>query len=102
MKRTQLLGQWQERITEYRASGLSAVRWCEKTGHSVWQLRYWVKKIDRLTGSSDTPGWAKVEIANGTGCSGITVCVGVARIEVESGFDRRVLGEVLKVAASIC
>jgi len=32
----------------------------------------------------------------------ITVCVGVARIEVERGFDRAVLGEVMRVAASIC
>jgi hypothetical protein len=43
-----------------------------------------------------------VEIVDSTSTAKITVHVGVARIEVERGFDKAVLGEVMRVAASIC
>ena len=49
-------------------------------------------------------GWSRVEVvdSNPASASGISVRVGIARIDVESGFDKAVLGEVMRVAAAIC
>jgi glycerol-3-phosphate responsive antiterminator len=80
------------------------IQWCEKMGYSIGQLKYWITKCNKLARKSETSEWARVEIvdSNSTAASKITVRVGVDLIEVEPGFDRTVLGEVLRVAASIC
>jgi hypothetical protein len=93
--------QWEERITAYRASGLTAARWCERTGHSIGQLKYWITKTGKAARKRD---WAPVEIvdSNPAAASKITVHVGSARVEVEPGFDQSLLSEVLGVVSSTC
>jgi hypothetical protein len=101
MENAELLNEWRERIADYRAGELTMLEWCEKTGYSIGQLKYWIAKCNKLARKSES-GWARVEIAESDSTAKITVCVGVARIEVERGFDRTILGEVMRVAASIC
>ena len=104
MGNTELLNEWRERIADYRAGELTMIQWCEKTGYSIAQLKYWIAKCNKLARKSEAGGWARVEIADSGKivASKIAVHVGVARIEIERGFDRAVLGEVMRVAASIC
>jgi hypothetical protein len=104
MGNTELLNEWRERIVDYRTGGLTMIEWCGKTGYSIGQLKYWITKCNKLARKSEASEWARVEIvdSNSTAASKITVRVGVARIEVERGFDRTVLGEVMRVASSIC
>ena len=102
MENTELLNEWRRRIADYRAGDLTMIHWCEKTGYSIGQLKYWIAKCNKLARKSEAGGWARVEIVDSNSTAKITVRVGVARIEVEPGFDRAVLGEVLRVAASIC
>jgi hypothetical protein len=102
MGNTELLNEWRERIEDYRTGGLTMIQWCEKTGYSIGQLKYWIAKCNKLARKSEAGGWARVEIVDSNSTAKITVHVGVARIEIERGFDRAVLGEVMCVAASIC
>ena len=104
MGNVELLNEWRERIEDYRTGELTMLEWCEKTGYSIGQLKYWITKCSKLARKPETSGWARVEIvdSNSTAASKITVRVGVARIEVEPGFDRAILAEVMRVAASIC
>ena len=104
MWNTELLNEWQERILDYRTGGLTMIQWCEKSGYSIGQLKYWITKCNRLARKSAAGGFARVEITDSyeTAASKITVRVGVALIEVELGFDRALLGDVMRVAASIC
>jgi hypothetical protein len=102
MENTELLSEWRERIADYRTGEMTMIQWCEKTGYSIGQLKYWITKCNKLARESKASGWARVEIVGSSSPSNITVQVGVARIEVERGFDRAVLGEVMRVAASIC
>lgn len=104
---------WQARVADYRASELSMREWCERNGVTDHQLRYWLEKTG---GRSQGGSWACVELIdddiaearksptasrgpNGTAPSDaeVAVCVGVARIEVRSGFDPNLLSEVLRV-----
>ena len=102
MRNTELMNEWRERIEDYRTGGLTMIQCCEKTGCSIGQLKYWIVKCNKLARKSEMGGFARVELVDSNPTARITVCVGVARIEVERGFDRAVLGEVMRVAASIC
>jgi hypothetical protein len=103
MENTKVVEEWQTRIADYRASGLTKRQWCEKTGLSVHTLGSWITRINRLDALLETPEWTQVKVVDATSLgSGISVSVGAARIEVEPGFDRSVLAEVMRVAASLC
>ena len=102
MGNTELLNEWRRRIADYRAGDLTMLQWCEKTGYSIGQLKYWIAKCNKLARKSEAGGWARVDVVDSNSTAKITVHVGVARIEIERGFDRAVLGEVMCVAASIC
>jgi hypothetical protein len=102
MGNTELLNEWQERIADYRSGDLTMLQWCEKTGYSIGQLKYWMAKCNKVARESEAGGFARLEIVDSDSSAKITVRVGVARIEVERGFDKSVLGEVMRVAASIC
>lgn len=100
--------QWQALVTDYRASDLSTRAWCEKNSVTDHQLRYWLNKIGAT--SQGAASWSCVELVDeGVGpnlpkCSnvagpdvGVAVHVGAARVEVRSGFDAKLLSEVLRV-----
>ncbi len=108
---------WGERVRAWRASGVSARKFAESGGFSVSTLRYWSYRLSR---SGDAPRFLRlVPKAAGAGArpeatpvterfpltetrpvatlSQLTVEVGGARVVVQSGFDRRLLAEVVGV-----
>ena len=121
---------WQARTAEYEARGLSVREWCEKTGFTVHQLRYWLRKLRNTADSQASldagSGWACVELvedgvadqavqpnpvvlSSSVKCSdtamgdgGVSLRVGVATIEVRRGFDSTLLSEVLRVVVATC
>ena len=38
--------EWEARIKDWKASGLSVARWCRENGHKDHQMYYWIQKID--------------------------------------------------------
>ena len=104
MKNTELQIQWRERISTYRKSGLSAKVWCDEAGVSFSSLKYWITRLNKANPKPAETKWTQVNIVDTAPLvsSTIIIHVGVARIEVLSGFDKALLTEVLKVAKSIC
>lgn len=51
---------WQERVTQWQASGLSQRAYAVKHGFSARQVSYWVR---RLTGSQEVTGLLPVRVA---------------------------------------
>ena len=98
MTRAELREVWRERVAAFRASGMSVRRWCAEQGIKEHQLRYWLRRLD----SDDTPGprWIPVTL-NGAGpweeARGLVIRIGRATIEVEPGFDRTLLADVVRV-----
>lgn len=94
---------WRAHVSEYESSGLSIQEWCKSAGIRVDNLRYWLRKF----GEADCDQmWASVELADDgksrSVAGGITVRIGAASIEVQSGFDPSLLSDVLRVVASTC
>jgi hypothetical protein len=97
---------WARLIAEYRSSELSMRAWCEKSGFTFHQLRYWNRKLGR---ASEPGGWSAVEVveddfplSESVPGSVVTVRVGSAAIDVHPGFDQSLLSDVLRVVVSVC
>lgn len=113
MQHSDLLVEWESRVLDYRQSGLKAVDWCALNGFAVHRLKYWITKVNRISKDTDAKqedagsqnggfGWAAVEITDSHSTSGISICIGGARIEVKSGFDKSLLSDVLDVVTRSC
>ena len=102
---------WCARVSEYKSSGLSIHEWCKRAGIRVDNLRYWLRKFDE---SECGQSWAGVKLIDDVKPGamnfgrtalvdgGVTVRIGAAMIEIQSGFDPMHLTEVLRVVSSIC
>jgi hypothetical protein len=113
MQHSSLLCEWESRVLDYRRSGLKAAEWCALNGFPVPRLKYWITKVNRISKDTDTNqknagsqngglGWAAVEIVDTHIESKIAICIGSARIEVSSGFDKSLLSDVLQVVTRSC
>lgn len=106
---------WRDLVADYRASELPVRKWCENHGVTRNQLRYWLGKIEEASVSPEhsepeSSTWAPVEIVEDASAidsrngqladsveSQVSVRVGSATIDVRSGFDPKLLSEVLRV-----
>ena len=58
----QLKELWQERIKDFRASGLSSREWCAQQGLKVDRLHYWNRKL-QPTDAAASAAWVTLETA---------------------------------------
>ena len=113
MRQSRLYCEWEPRVRDYRQSGLSVANWCALNGLSVHKLRYWVIQVNKVSVSGESSlaktgdqncdySWAAVKIVDNNRNSNIAICIGSARIEVSSGFDKSLLSDVLQVVTRSC
>jgi len=100
---------WEKRVSEWRASGLSSLAYCEGKPFSPGGLRYWAHRINRGGGRSrrsrSVVRLVRVRRVHALGQrdqsdrvgDAIVVQVGSARVEVRPGHDRATLAGVLEV-----
>jgi hypothetical protein len=119
---------WRDLLEEKRLSGLSVADWCAKEGVSTFTYYYWRKRIlsDSAVcapGCGDPAAWGSsspqrlplsmsgADVTNvpstasaqdATRTSPITLRVGRVCIDVGTGFDRGLLGDVLSVLEARC
>ncbi len=87
--------QWQAVMDQQRSSGQSAVAYCGEHGLSIWQFRYWKK---RLSASSEgSIGFSRVHIAAPVPPVQLWIEVGSWRVGVGAGFEEATLRRVLSV-----
>jgi len=60
--------EWESRIKDWKASGLSASRWCKENGVKDHQMYYWIQKIDnseKQTKQDDSHAdWLPVQVTD--------------------------------------
>jgi hypothetical protein len=106
-------------VRDYQTSGLSIHQWCRNNAVVVEQLRYWLGKFGSerettVATATSTQAWASLKMMDDALCDtsqsdanqppepGVAVHVGAARIDVRSGFDAKLLGDVLRVVIASC
>lgn len=91
---------WKQRRSEYRKSGLSRKAFCAKHRMKLSSLDYWfcrISKLEKAAGLVEVNPSAIVPVD-----SNIAVVVAQRfRVEVQRGFDRQLLGEVLQTLESL-
>ena len=105
MDKNQLRREWEQRIADYRASGLTRAQWCRQNGLKDHQLKYWIKRIEGSTAQSkSSTTWASVVMVDSPSHeeSFIQVKIGGCSIEVKQGFNPSLFADVVKVLKSLC
>lgn len=99
---------WEKRFEEYKTSGLSGKRWCKeqgkKQGFSEYQFWYWKKRLEKNTEEDKiTSTWVPVMMEDPIQqTTTLTVRIGILEIEIKSGYDPKLLQDVVRTLASLC
>ncbi len=91
--------EWEERISTYKASGLSMKAWCAANDVKVHQLYYRLGRRRVVKSSDSQPVWLEVTPDLDSQSQGLCVRVGKAIIEIRPGFDERLLVSVVRALA---
>jgi hypothetical protein len=104
MEQTELQKEWELRIADYKASGLTQSKWCEENNLTLHQFKYWFYKIERKKTSSQKSNWVSVTLDENTQDMSETlrIKIGQASIEVKPGFNPSLLADVIKVLKTVC
>ena len=93
---------WKEKITEWKASGLSQKGYCEKNGLNRSTANYWFRKLLK---EREKDSFVEIKPLNfiGNREEGLRVCIGDKyKIEVTAdNFDALVFKEVVKVLEAL-
>ncbi len=87
--------QWQTVMDRQRSSGQSAVAYCREHGLSIWQFRYWKKRLS--LSSEGGIGFNRVHVAAPASPLQLWIEVGPWRVGVGAGFEEATLRRVLSV-----
>lgn len=99
--------EWEIRVSDYKASGMKMADWCSANRVTLEQLKYWIRKFKRLS-SSVTPSAAIRFVPLTTSeitsvpASSLVVRVGLASIELQSGFNPQLLREAVEALSASC
>jgi hypothetical protein len=93
---------WKQRIEAYEASGWSGSRWCKERGIPEHQLSYWKKKFGtKPTTTEETATWIPVTLDEPDTPS-LKIRVGTVEIEVKTGYDEKLLQQVVRTLVTVC
>jgi hypothetical protein len=101
MALTAIQRQWQRRVDEWRASGLTSTAFCAGRGFTPGALRHYAHYLARRAPSPKAPlRLVRVErvrdvAVESAASSAITVEIGAARVIVPTGADAATLATVL-------
>jgi len=99
--------EWQSLIKKQEKSGKSQAEWCRNTNISVKAFGYWSRKLRNNSSSTENDAaeinWIPLNLDEKVKKTAkLNIRVGSAVIEIESGFDYKLLSEAVKALASIC
>jgi hypothetical protein len=105
MKKSELRLEWEKRISDYMASGQSAPKWCAANDINIHQLWYWKRRIKSFQPQVTAhTNWLAVDMDDQTENpnNALIVRIGQASVEVKSGFEPKLLADVVRTLISIC
>ena len=99
-------GKWRDRVSEWRASGETAVVFASTRGFAASTLQYWSYRLNgggRKEGKSKKQRFVRViprPVVETTERE-IIVEVGTARVRVSRGFDAELLADVMRALGAV-
>lgn len=86
---------WSGQISEYRKSGETLVKWCEKNDIKIHTMKYWLRKQSPVSQEKPETAWVSCMVEEPVRNT-ITLKVKNVEIEVMSGFQDELLLKVLR------
>jgi hypothetical protein len=87
-------------VSEYQTSGQAQNEWCKENGIGKSTLSKWLKD------AIDTPmvqqTWARVQINSADSKPVLVIKIGNFKIQVDEGFSKTLLTEILEVLVTVC
>lgn len=103
MSREEVRNHWRKLVEEFRESGETAAAWCREQNLDVNQFRRWARTFEKETSTHALPAvkWLSVQVENPVErtAPALVVHVGVASVEVHSGFSPSLLKQVVQALA---
>ncbi len=96
---------WRMRVADFRASGLSGAAWCAANQVKDHQLWYWSAKFPVAgPAAQPAPSWVLVQPDEpiATEEYPLLVRIGQVAIEVKTGYDPKLLRDVVHTLAVLC
>lgn len=101
--------EWIACIADYKTRRLTMVAWCAAQHVTKTQLKYWLRKLKDEVHSEDViipTRWVPLTVANSIqstiSAPPLFVHIGQAHIEIRTGFDPRLLREVVQALEAPC
>ncbi len=99
---------WKGHIAGLSKSGLSRRAYCQQNGLSISTFDYWRAELTTPATiteqrSESNKRWVTLQVADApVRENGVRLRIGRVTIEVDPGFNRELLAEVIKIAGSAC
>lgn len=95
--------EWMLLVSDYTNSGLTLTEWCREKGISKSSIYPYIKQYAVPTEIlSDNGIGVEMPLPRNIENSFITLKVGDVSLDIKSGFDKKVLSDILKVVMSVC
>ncbi len=96
---------WEQMLSDYRDSGMTATAWCQSKCIKKSTLYYLMRKLKKKSEETDPQTkWALISFPNSQQSvisSGITLKVGDLMLEIASDFDKVALADILSVVMKL-
>jgi len=106
MSKEMINEKWATIIAKYKASGLTPTQFSKSEGIGPRQIYYWLNKESlKKNLKCESTKWLPVKLEPGNQLSknqSLQIKVGYAEIEVNPGFDKKHLLDVLTTLKSLC
>ena len=97
----QKLGEWAERVSACRNSGLSVRAWCQENEVCEQTYYRWQRRLYELAQEEREGGFAEITpIRRATGSIAATVQIGDVELAIHNGADAATVEAVLRVVKS--
>lgn len=97
---------WRQIISDYKSSGMTAKEWCLVNGVTKSALYNWMKKLKvESEEATINTKWATLTVPEPQqtfSAPSITLKLKDFTLEIESGFDKAALGDILSVVMKLC
>lgn len=90
---------WEQRLKDYKASGLTIKSWCEVNEIKVHQFYYWKRKFKKK--SEIKPSFIPIDLSHMNESDDSSLKVKI-ELEIKPGANQSKLKDVLKVLMDIC
>lgn len=102
------LRNWEEKVKDFKKSGLTQKQWCYDNGINLRTFNKWYRIIETKSQNliksdlTEPQKWLPIKIEEDIAEKSLNVRVGNAVIEIKEGFNHKLLSELINLLEAKC